>query len=117
MGDLISTKVSRNRAGAIIARMEDLLAARRQLRISRTVFLAKWGKLRKALFLTRDYQELIQRLNKRSGGVCEMCRSRAGEHVCHIEPVAYNPRLVLMDLNCKWGCEHCHDVMDGRKAK
>lgn len=111
-GIQICIPTSSERAERVIERMEALLAARHHRRVGRRAFLTQWAKLRLALRLTRDYQELQCTVCHEAGGMCEFCKLRAGEHMHHEEPVAFAPRKALVRSNCKWTCVVCHEDAD-----
>lgn len=108
----ICTPVARPRAAAVLGGMVQLLALRRVGKIKRSVFLVKWGKLRKALLITDDYQELRRRIAARADGTCEACGKASGQHVHHKVPVAFSPYMALMDSNCLYLCKGCHEGQD-----
>lgn len=105
------------RAGVILAKMENLLDRRRTYQISRRGFLVAWGQLRMAMRLTKDYQDLIDRVRRRANDECEVCHKHRGVHVHHIEPVAFKPRFILLDINCLWVCKVCHPSEDVKSRK
>lgn len=107
-GEQICIPVSTEKADQIISRMIGLLRDRYYHKVSRRGFLRQWGKLRKALFLTGDYQRLRARIMARSNNVCEKCREAAMAHVHHIKPIAWHPRGALLDDNCMALCRKCH---------
>jgi 5-methylcytosine-specific restriction endonuclease McrA len=100
------------RADAVIQRMESLLRRRYRLQVSRRAFIRDWRRLRIALFLTRDYQELRERCKRESKGMCEFCKVRGGEHMHHVRPVVFEPRQALVRENVKWCCVSCHPDAD-----
>lgn len=112
-GIQIRIPAARSTASEVIKQMESLLAARYTHRVSRRAFLGQWGKLRKRLFLTRDYQELRVRIAQRCRGKCEVegCDS-SFEHVHHKVPVAFKPALALRDSNCLGVCRRCHEEIE-----
>lgn len=107
-GIQISIPVGRKQATSIISAMRRVLQQRHYYQIGRKQFLRKWDKLRTALLLTKDYQELRQRTLARNGGKCEHCGVRVAEHVHHIERVAIRPELALVDSNVEAVCRACH---------
>lgn len=113
---ICTTSARTGRASGIIARMEQLLAQRRRFQTSRKQFLDRWQKLRKALLITNDYQQLIERVRERANGTCQYCSQRPGVHVHHEVPVAFEPQRVLDDSICKWTCGMCHEPQD-KKAR
>lgn len=103
---------SSERADVVIQGMERLLDQRRYGRISRRAFLVAWRKKRQALRLTRDYQELIDRVCHEAKGMCQVCGVVPGRHMHHSVPVAFKPRLALSRSNVMWVCPDCHDEED-----
>lgn len=115
-GIQICIPASGRRADAIIVGMERLLALRKYGRISRRAFLVAWNKKRIALRLTSDYKELQARVRDEAHGHCERCNERPGDHLHHITPVAFEPRMALDRKNCRWVCVVCHEDED-REAR
>jgi len=100
------------RADAVIKAMEDLLDARKHCRITRRMFLKAWRKLRLRLFLTRDYQQLRATVFHETGGMCEKCTKRTGNHLHHLDPVVFAPRRALDRSNIQLVCVECHGEAD-----
>lgn len=96
------------KAKSIILAMNRLLMQRYRHIVTRRVFLTRWDKLRKALFLTTEYQDLKWRVHSRHGGMCEVCMERTAVHVHHVKPVSRYPHKALDDANCKSLCGPCH---------
>lgn len=107
-GIQISIPIARKQAAAIIGQMQNLLADRYKWRVTRGQFLRRWSKLRKALRLTNEYRELIDRVRGRQDGRCELCGKNEMAHVHHKVRVAMNPALALVDSNCVGVCKKCH---------
>jgi 5-methylcytosine-specific restriction endonuclease McrA len=114
-GETISIPVGRQRTQVIISSMENTLAKRREWKISRGEFLRKWSRLRKALFLTDDYQSFRDLVRDRAEGLCEEC-SGPGYHVHHKAPVSFHPRLALVPANAKYLCRRCHRRKHSKRA-
>ncbi len=96
------------RAQGVLDRMQELLDTRKVYRVSRKEFLARWSRLRKALFLTEDYQRLRDIIRRRCFGLCEACETYPMVHVHHVVPVAYDPMKALDPNNCQGVCRQCH---------
>lgn len=99
------------RSTAIIRAMEQLLDTRFTGRVGRRAFLTKWAKLRKALFLTPEYQAFRTLVLMRCDYVCESCGDAEAVHVHHIERVAMQPGLALVPANVKGVCIKCHTTI------
>lgn len=110
-GSTISIPTERRSARRLLSQMADLLAQRRQRWLTRRQFLERWSGLRKRLLLTRDYQDLRQRVSNRAGGACELCGAK-GTQLHHVERVVDRLDLVLTDDNCRWVCRDCHEIVD-----
>lgn len=108
-GIQICIPVGTKSARQILDKMSSVLEARRTCRISRRQFITKWRGLRKALFLTRDYQDLRNRVFARTHGKCATCQKAGCVHLHHVIPVAYAPRKALDDENCQGLCRGCHE--------
>lgn len=111
-GTQICIPVARTRALAVLGSMVKLLRDRHHYKVTRRQFLVRWSKLRKALFLTRDYQELRNRVFAAAGGKCQICFERACEHMHHKVRVSRNPMLALVESNCQAACRRCHKEID-----
>jgi 5-methylcytosine-specific restriction endonuclease McrA len=107
-GTQIRIPSERRKARHIIKLMDSLLEARHRLTISRRVFLTRWSSLRKALFLTPDYQELRREVLQRNNGKCELCGEAPTVHMHHLIGVSMNPHLALRKENVKGTCRPCH---------
>lgn len=108
-GALIGTSDAvAGRADQVIVLMMRLLEARKKFLVSRRQFLARWHKLRIALFITPEYQAFRNRIIERCGGTCEFCHKAPVDHVHHEERVAMRPDLALTDSNAKGTCAKCH---------
>lgn len=108
-GIQICIPVGTKSARQILDKMSSVLQARHTYRLSRGQFLKKWRGLRKALFLTRDYQDLRIRVFARTHGKCADCQEKSCVHLHHVIPVAYAPHKALDDANCKGLCRDCHE--------
>lgn len=109
-GVQICIPAERRQARQILNKMKGVLEARKTGRLTRRAFLSQWRSLRKALWLTRDYQELRQRVAERCKGTCERCGHNQMVHVHHLERVAFNPGKALIDANCVGVCLKCHNA-------
>lgn len=113
-GITVNIPAGRRQANTVIENMVRLIEARRVGKITRRGFLVRWGNLRKALFLTSDYQELREYVKERCGGICEICDKEPLIHVHHEKPVAFYPRYALMRNFVKGCCQRCHKKLDKR---
>lgn len=106
------------RGAQVIANMRKLLDARFHYQVGRRAFLARWGRLRTALRLTPEYDELRRTVIARARGVCESPRGchRTIAHVHHIKRVAWFPELALDPTNCQGLCEECHTAAHRRPS-
>lgn len=111
-GTQICIPAATGTAGRIISAMEGLLAARHRHQLTRREFMFRWAKMRKALFLTDEYQTFRKTVLLRCGGICESCRKHPAEHVHHVRPVAFSPRLALITANGRGTCVGCHAALD-----
>lgn len=111
-GTQICIPAATGTAGRIISAMEELLSSRHRHAITRRMFMLRWAKMRKALFLTEEYRTFRKSVLSRCGGICESCRKHPAEHVHHIRPVAFSPRLALITVNGKGTCVGCHTALD-----
>lgn len=98
-------------AGAIIKAMQKLLEQRYHGLVGRKTFLGRWSKLRKALFLTQEYQDFREEVIRRCNGVCEQCCVGIVEHVHHIKRVAMYPQYALILSNVQGLCRRCHTTL------
>jgi 5-methylcytosine-specific restriction endonuclease McrA len=111
-GIQICIPASSVRAADVLKGMTRLLNQRKCGTICRSVFLVAWKKKRLALRQTRDYQQLIDTVRHEAHGVCEACRTRSGDHMHHLKPVAFYPWLALDRKNVMWVCQVCHEDED-----
>jgi len=111
-GNQICIPTATGTAARIIKAMEELLDARHRGRVTRRMFMTRWAKMRKALFLTDEYQTFRKSVLARCGSICESCRKHPAEHVHHVRPVAFSPRLALITANGKGTCVGCHTTLD-----
>ena len=107
-GNQICIPPGEGAAASIIKAMERILMLRKNGRLTRRQFIFRWDKMRKALFLTPEYQAFRNVVLKRDGGICKMCNKRTAEHVHHIIQVSYEPRRALDMLNGQAACIGCH---------
>ncbi len=98
----------RRLAEAIIADMLNLLRKRHSWRIKRMTFLIAWGKLRRELATTPEYQQFRAEVLRRDGYRCGTC-GRVAHTVHHRRPVARAPRLALDPGNGTVRCDECHE--------
>jgi hypothetical protein len=117
-GNQICIPPGKGAAAGIIKAMKQLLASRRFGFLSRRQFMLRWDKLRKALFLTPEYQAFRAEVIKRAGGMCQMCTKRTADHVHHPVQVSYAPERALDLTNGQAACVGCHEQhhRDARKA-
>lgn len=97
-------------AAEIIEAMVALLRKRRSLKIKRVVFLVAWGKLRRELERTREYQAFRAEVLRRDGNRCGTC-GRVAHTVHHPRRVAKYPRLALDPRNGRVRCTECHEAV------
>lgn len=98
-------------AGDIIIQMDSLLDDRHHCRITRRVFLTRWGKLRAALNMTPEYMRFKYDVVTRSGGWCEQAGCKhTGSVVHHKVKVAWCPALALSVKNGMHLCSKCHQI-------
>jgi HNH endonuclease len=95
-------------AALTIEAMKGLLGLRRRGAIKRLVFLKAWGKLRRLLTLSKEYQIWRHEVRERAGGACEQC-GEIGQHAHHKEQVSRNPDRALDPRNGEYLCRRCHD--------
>lgn len=97
-------------AFGLIGQMEDLLAERRKLLISRRTFLKRYSLLRRELEMTPEYHYVRAQAFARAGGKCEKCGKVPPTQLCHKKRVAIFPRLALATDNLYAGCASCHQA-------
>jgi len=110
-GALIGTAEAHPRAEVVIRAMETLLHERWLNQVSRGRFLFRWSRLRKALLITEEYQDLRRRVQERSRGKCEVCGQVPMRHIHHEKPVARYPRKALDFHNVQGVCRPCHETI------
>lgn len=98
-------------ADKIVQAMKSLLAARRELLVTRLRFVRSWARLRRMLEQTPDYRAFRAAVISRAGGACEEC-AEVGHHVHHLKPVAFEPDLVMVLSNGQFLCFKCHRGAD-----
>lgn len=94
-------------ADRVIERMVKLLSIRREAKISRVVFLRRWGRLRIALQFTKEYQAFRAAVIARDGGKCKVC-GKETTLVHHLKLVSREPRLATVVSNGELRCTDCH---------
>lgn len=78
--------------------------------LSRRAFLAAYGRLRRMLERTPEYQAFRLAVLQRDRYRCRGCGSVA-RVVHHRVRVARNPRLALVPINGEVRCSDCHAVI------
>jgi 5-methylcytosine-specific restriction endonuclease McrA len=83
--------------------------------VPRAEFFAKWGRLRKRLYLTKEYNLFLSEVRFRASGMCQGIRcSRKGRHVHHVVRVYDDPSLALDPNNGMFLCVKCHKAIHSR---
>lgn len=106
---LIQTGISTRKAKAIIDDMNVLLAERRVHKITRGMFLRRYGTLRYELEETFEYKAFHLGVTLRSKGICERC-GKVARHVHHKVRIAMNPDLACEISNGEHLCKPCHQA-------
>jgi len=91
----------------ILRAMGRLLARRHRLECNRHDFLRRWGKLRRELACTPEYQAVRSAVQERADGLCERC-GNAGSVMHHERLVSWEPQHALDPQHCQWVCRQCH---------
>lgn len=93
----------------ILTKMEALREKRRTQKVSRRSFLLSWGKLKKKLCLTPEWELLRKAAARQANGYCQApnCKQR-GIQVHHVVPVAFSPERTFDLTNVQWLCVECH---------
>ena len=99
----------RRTAKQVVAELCRVHTARKNLKISRKQFLARWGRLRIELATTREYRILVRRVMTRDK-VCRICGGD-GYQAHHIERVARAPHKALDIGNLVVVCKTHHDFI------
>lgn len=101
------TNLSQRSACAMLAELESLLKKRKVGKISRKVFLVSWGRVRRELEQTPEYQQFRQIVLERDQHRCRSC-GRVSRIVHHRRRVAMAVHLVLEPRNGEVRCDDCH---------
>lgn len=107
---IIYPRIECSDARILINKIRRLTAKRKWLEISRHQFLREYSVLREALNQSGAYQQLRKKVFDRAEGVCEKCRSKRGNQMAHVTPVAMSPERALDEKNVYWACRECHQL-------